>query len=470
MDSTLCEVRDTGKAGAGVFAKVDIPAHTQIVSEDLYWVYPPGVFQGESKDYFEVGNIYPQTDISIRNGAAAAIAYWLWKDEIPLDDPRLANLHRGLHKNSTPTADAHSWLKVAFPGKQPPLEVFTEYYERVVPNYINGTLIIEPNKSFGAGLAREFSKINHQCLMNNCSFVVIPQHVFVYTKRDIKAGEELTISYGTDKDIIKPETVKTILGFDCQCLTHTADGGKSYPYTQPDPYLAQVMHWYTTLEEQTREHARELVATHGNRAMPDSKDCDKAFMIQLSEALVMRFRENAQEEIVRENIMWAQLYYVATMRYGYTQLNQIRAYIFLFMAYITLGFYYTRVHTYDEEKGESQSDKELELRLSQVGGAIISKKIVDATNELYPGEPRILNHWKEICPAIIFQMDPIPLHIGRFERLAISDWRVCMVCFKTSTKWCPRCKQTYYCSAKCQNEDWKIHKQECASLIDTDAK
>jgi len=46
---------------------------------------------------------------------------------------------------------------------------------------------------------------------------------------------------------------------------------------------------------------------------------------------------------------------------------------------------------------------------------------------------------------------------------------VCNVCDKTPVKSkCSECLRTYYCSRKCQVQDWKIHKQDCVQgYIDT---
>jgi hypothetical protein len=37
----------------------------------------------------------------------------------------------------------------------------------------------------------------------------------------------------------------------------------------------------------------------------------------------------------------------------------------------------------------------------------------------------------------------------------------CKICSKKTTNKCSRCKRTYYCSQKCQRDDWKEHKKTC---------
>ena len=45
------------------------------------------------------------------------------------------------------------------------------------------------------------------------------------------------------------------------------------------------------------------------------------------------------------------------------------------------------------------------------------------------------------------------------------DRKVCAACGKAkANKVCSRCKETFYCSAKCQKEHWKQHKRKCRDL------
>ena len=460
MNTDLCEVKTVSfgpeQTGQGVFARKTISKNTLVLSEDLFWVNSTASLEGKAAEYFTIGNSIPQTEISVKDDSAATLAYYLWKDNTPLDGPLLGNLQTGLKPTSTPIADAHTWMKTNLPTPVPDLETFAKYYIKVVPNYINGTLIVSPSRDFGAGIGAEFSKFNHQCLSNNCTFVLIPGHIFIYTKYTIPQGDELTITYGADKDFIKPDTMSKILGFDCQCRTHTT---KPYPYVAPDPFLAQIARWFSMPENQTREKARDITQVHGRKLWPDSPEVDQVFMIMISEMLIDRFQENSTVQIVMENLKWAQLFYVATKRYGHNRLNYIRSCIFLYMAYLTIGFYYNKI---SEDPVE---DHDYEMNMSRVGTIIMSNHIVEKTKEWFPDEPRIMNHWQEMCPALHWYMDPVPITISRFERLVIDpDWKICIVCLKTSTKWCPKCKKTYYCSAECQHADWKLHKQECALL------
>ena len=62
------------------------------------------------------------------------------------------------------------------------------------------------------------SRINHQCpFVENCSHNWIKEHKIkiIYAKRDIKAGEELTISYIDSFD--KYDELKNKWGFNCVC-------------------------------------------------------------------------------------------------------------------------------------------------------------------------------------------------------------------------------------------------------------
>ncbi|KAF9583138.1 hypothetical protein BGW38_010185, partial [Lunasporangiospora selenospora] len=45
--------------------------------------------------------------------------------------------------------------------------------------------------------------------------------------------------------------------------------------------------------------------------------------------------------------------------------------------------------------------------------------------------------------------------------VTIGEMTPCVVCQTHSTTRCSRCKVAYYCSAKCQKEDWRTHKVAC---------
>ena len=46
----------------------------------------------------------------------------------------------------------------------------------------------------------------------------------------------------------------------------------------------------------------------------------------------------------------------------------------------------------------------------------------------------------------------------------INNNNSCIVCIKTATKYCSKCKSIRYCSRECQVSDWSSHKFFCASL------
>lgn len=41
----------------------------------------------------------------------------------------------------------------------------------------------------------------------------------------------------------------------------------------------------------------------------------------------------------------------------------------------------------------------------------------------------------------------------------------CVICVKSTTKRCQQCKIVYYCSKKCQKQDWLIHKMICKKTL-----
>jgi len=44
---------------------------------------------------------------------------------------------------------------------------------------------------------------------------------------------------------------------------------------------------------------------------------------------------------------------------------------------------------------------------------------------------------------------------------------ICAYCGKAGSKKCGKCKQQFYCSSECQQEDWKNHKLNCKPITDT---
>lgn len=43
----------------------------------------------------------------------------------------------------------------------------------------------------------------------------------------------------------------------------------------------------------------------------------------------------------------------------------------------------------------------------------------------------------------------------------------CEICDTVSTLLCSKCKNSHYCSKKCQTKDWKNHKEECKKINDS---
>ena len=54
--------------------------------------------------------------------------------------------------------------------------------------------------------------------------------------------------------------------------------------------------------------------------------------------------------------------------------------------------------------------------------------------------------------------------ISYFYRVNSSLVKACSVCGSETDKRCTGCSSVYYCSRKCQAEDWKLHKMVCAKL------
>ncbi len=68
----------------------------------------------------------------------------------------------------------------------------------------------------GASRSNKARYINHSC-RPNCEIEIRKEHVYVFSKRAIKAGEELTYDYDTDyfDEYIKP--------VGCKCIKHRPD-------------------------------------------------------------------------------------------------------------------------------------------------------------------------------------------------------------------------------------------------------
>jgi hypothetical protein len=71
-------------------------------------------------------------------------------------------------------------------------------------------------------------------------------------------------------------------------------------------------------------------------------------------------------------------------------------------------------------------------------------------------EPRFGRGKKE-GPVVITQLAGAP------HKLLQDRLKACRVCgkWRDGNRRCGGCKKTYYCSTKCQREDWKRHKREC---------
>ena len=73
-----------------------------------------------------------------------------------------------------------------------------------------GQYLFEINEKFtidGSTRANKARYINHECKKGNCEAVNVRDHIFIYTRRNVKEGEELTYDYGDEffQEHIKPK-------------------------------------------------------------------------------------------------------------------------------------------------------------------------------------------------------------------------------------------------------------------------
>jgi len=58
------------------------------------------------------------------------------------------------------------------------------------------------------------------------------------------------------------------------------------------------------------------------------------------------------------------------------------------------------------------------------------------------------------------------LHASRyFKKMDAERQHHCGNCYKPATQKCSRCLVTFYCSAECQRNNWKVHKRQCPNFI-----
>ncbi len=70
----------------------------------------------------------------------------------------------------------------------------------------------------------------------------------------------------------------------------------------------------------------------------------------------------------------------------------------------------------------------------------------------------------EKCQLILKQMASLhSIMLGVTDLKAASSLRICTICgvYEKKLMKCSRCQLVYYCSEKCQHEDWKNHKRIC---------
>lgn len=101
------------------------------------------------------------------------------------------------------------------------IEDFTRLYRAVKANMIECTTLIGGIK-FAVGLYPISCRVNHSC-EPNCARIVTPNGCYLVALKDVKEGDELTISYLTDHDSAFVDAgfvrmvIKAQYGFDCKC-------------------------------------------------------------------------------------------------------------------------------------------------------------------------------------------------------------------------------------------------------------
>lgn len=71
----------------------------------------------------------------------------------------------------------------------------------------------------------------------------------------------------------------------------------------------------------------------------------------------------------------------------------------------------------------------------------------------------------ETCEAMMTERPNKNLEILKnyLSTLGVEDRGKCAACFKPleAPKRCGKCKSIFYCSQKCQADNWKVHKTQC---------
>lgn len=215
-----CHARFTPRKGLGLFAEEDVPAHETIIVEKPSLVHGPLTEEQDARFWCDPKNIsrqFANTDL-VRN----------FMNLSQEDQSDIMSLYNGREKQFP----SRNWC----PGERP-------NGSTLAGKFLTNRFKISSRLT---GIYFRCAMINHSC-NPNCTFHIVEtkgstdagnQWLVIEASRDIKAGDELTISYIPCGDSFEERQalLSFCYGFKCVCFRCTEEKARLYP----DGYYGQL--------------------------------------------------------------------------------------------------------------------------------------------------------------------------------------------------------------------------------------
>ena len=344
----------------------------------------------------------------------------------------------------------------------------------------------------------EVTRFAHSCA-SNCQYTLRGMSILCYARRDIKAGEELTISYNSPRDLDPTHERRLryleVKEFTCHCPRCDALGDDTRQFDCVDPKCKGVMMVCQPLSQKEPrvthvsyddvEFAEPhlLSCTECHRAPPADYQTEmlalEAKLLDEGPRIAQRFSDmmdehrNSEMEPLYQDLLRMKI----PSRHGASlPLLRVKWRVLHTLNHTNRSRYLTAV-----QEAMLEYVRALESIFTYPG------------RNLLEGLTVVVDHCANICLESVFPPAPekalcvkaLQMHLllnGRQFRDTCLDktmlkcheklpsarsTEMCAFCEESPQRAtltlsrCSRCKQVVYCSAECQKAHWKLHKKGC---------